>query len=71
MRWRMSKAVVDEVTVLWAEHLGPTFPDDLKGLEGDGEPVRRAGDGERRDAVSAFWGSITIREGDVPMWWSR
>lgn len=35
----MKEAVFDEVSVLWAEHLGLTFPDDLKGLEADGEPV--------------------------------
>ncbi|MCO5967990.1 hypothetical protein [Actinoallomurus soli] len=35
----MNEAVFDEVSGLWAEHLGLTFPDDLKGLEADGEPV--------------------------------
>lgn len=35
----MSKAVFDEVSVLWAEHSGLTFPDDLRGAEVHGEPV--------------------------------
>lgn len=35
----MSWSVVDEISILWAEHLGLTFPDDLKGLDVCGEPV--------------------------------
>ncbi|GAA0333562.1 hypothetical protein NE235_13620 [Actinoallomurus spadix] len=35
----MIDVVFDEVSVLWAEHLGLTFPDDLKWLEADGESV--------------------------------
>ncbi|SEG30512.1 hypothetical protein SAMN04489712_104311 [Thermomonospora echinospora] len=35
----MSWATSDEVSVLWAEHLGLAFPDDLKGVEIHGEPV--------------------------------
>ncbi len=35
----MNKAVFDEVSVLWAEHLGLPFPDDLRGVEIYGQPV--------------------------------
>ncbi|GIH76268.1 hypothetical protein [Planobispora longispora] len=35
----MNKAVFDEVSVLWAEHMGLTFPDGLRGVEIHGEPV--------------------------------
>ncbi len=35
----MSKAVFDEVSVLWAEHMGLAFPDDLRGVEIHGDPV--------------------------------
>ncbi|MEV4083436.1 hypothetical protein ACGFJC_03500 [Nonomuraea fuscirosea] len=29
----MNKAVYDEVCVLWAEHMGLPFPDDLRGVD--------------------------------------
>ncbi|WP_449062701.1 hypothetical protein [Planomonospora algeriensis] len=35
----MNKAVFDEVSVLWTEHRGLTFPDDLRRVEVHGEPV--------------------------------
>lgn len=36
---RPNRAAVDEVAVLWAEHLGLTYPDDLKGLDVNEKPV--------------------------------
>mgnify|MGYP006964481717 CR=1 FL=1 len=37
--WRVNKTVFDEVCVLWAEHMGLTFPDDLRGVEIYDQPV--------------------------------
>ncbi|MEV0594278.1 hypothetical protein [Nonomuraea cavernae] len=35
----MNKAVFDEVCVLWAEHMGLPFPDDLRGVDIYEQPV--------------------------------
>ncbi|MFI6816878.1 hypothetical protein ACIBG7_31065 [Nonomuraea sp. NPDC050328] len=35
----MNKTVFDEVCVLWAEHMGVPFPDDLRGVDIYEQPV--------------------------------
>lgn len=57
----MNKAVFDEVSVLWAEHLGLTFPDDLKWLEVDGQPVALL-DTYMAGCVSSYLGGVLDAE---------
>jgi hypothetical protein len=35
----VNKAIFDEVSVLWAEHLGLPYPDDLRGVDIYDQPV--------------------------------
>ncbi|GAA4621007.1 hypothetical protein GCM10023196_007190 [Actinoallomurus vinaceus] len=57
----MNDTVFDEVSVLWAEHLGLTFPDDLKWLEVDGEPVGLL-DSDMAGCVSSYLGGALDAE---------